>query len=91
MMLIPRASMAGLALLAAAAMIACSSGSDAPQSVAPADQAERIDQPAAQQADGAAMVGTIIESGHRAGLTANRNTLGRPDAPIVIAEYSDFL
>jgi len=38
-----------------------------------------------------AMVGQIIESGHRAGLFADRNSLGDPDAPIVITEYSDFL
>ena len=37
------------------------------------------------------MVGQIIESGHRAGLFANRNMVGHPDAPIVITEYSDFL
>lgn len=38
-----------------------------------------------------AMVGMIIESGHRAGLIAHRNVVGDPDAPIVITEYSDFL
>ena len=37
------------------------------------------------------MVGMIIESGHRAGLFANRNSIGDPDAAIVITEYSDFL
>jgi len=38
-----------------------------------------------------AMIGQMIESGHRAGLFANRNSVGDPDAPIVITEYSDFL
>ena len=37
------------------------------------------------------MVAQIIESGHRAGLLANRNVIGDPNAPIVITEYSDFL
>lgn len=50
------------------------------------------DQPAESEEVGdQAMVGMIIESGHRAGVFANRNVLGNPDAPIVIAEYSDFL
>ena len=38
-----------------------------------------------------AMVARVIESGHRAGLVADRNVVGDPDAPIVITEYSDFL
>ena len=38
-----------------------------------------------------AMVGRVIESGHRAGLFADRASIGAPDAPIVITEYSDFL
>jgi protein-disulfide isomerase len=36
--------------------------------------------------------GAVVEvlSRHRAGLQANRNIVGDPDAPITIVEYSDF-
>lgn len=66
-----------------------------PEQVETAAQEEtpsQQDQPVeSEEAGDQAMVGMIIESGHRAGVFANRNVLGSPDAPIVIAEYSDFL
>ena len=39
----------------------------------------------------AAMVGVVIAEGHRAGLIADRNVVGDPDAPVLITDYSDFL
>ena len=39
----------------------------------------------------ATMVGVVIAEGHRAGLIANRNVVGDPDAPVLITDYSDFL
>lgn len=70
----------------------------APEQVRDRESSEQAqDQPVAEQdADGqdaemVAMVGQIIETGHRAGLFADRNSLGSLDAPIVITEYSDFL
>ena len=53
----------------------------------PAQQEQPVEDEPEQQA----MVGQIIESGHRAGLLANRNIVGDLDAPIVITEYADFL
>ena len=38
-----------------------------------------------------AIVGVMITEGHRAGLIANRNIVGDPDAPVLITDYSDFL
>ena len=38
-----------------------------------------------------AIVGVVIAEGHRAGLIANRNVVGDPDAPVLITDYSDFL
>ena len=35
--------------------------------------------------------GVIIAEGRRAGLLADRNVLGDPDAPVLILDYSDFL
>ncbi|MXV80563.1 MAG: hypothetical protein F4X58_08420 [Chloroflexi bacterium] len=63
-----------------------------PQASEQTEEAETEDEPSAEtEAEPEAMVGQIIESGHRAGLFANRNVVGDPDAPIVITEYSDFL
>ena len=38
-----------------------------------------------------AIVGVVITEGHRAGLIADRNVVGDPDAPVLITDYSDFL
>ena len=38
-----------------------------------------------------AIVGVVIMEGHRAGLITDRNVVGDPDAPVLIADYSDFL
>ena len=62
------------------------------------DSAQETEQPSQPSADPPAresgddlMVSQIIEFGRRAGLMANRNVIGDPDAPILITEYSDFL
>ena len=39
----------------------------------------------------AAIVRVLITEGHRAGLIADRNVVGDPDAPVLITDYSDFL
>ena len=58
----------------------------------PADSSVQQEQPTEDaEPEQPAMVGRIIESGHRAGLPFTRNVVGDPDAPIVIIEYSDFL
>ena len=63
-----------------------------PQASEQHEEAESGDEPTAEaEPEPEPMVGQIIETGHRAGLFANRNSVGDPDAPIVITEYSDFL
>ncbi|MYD73106.1 MAG: hypothetical protein F4Y11_02240 [Chloroflexi bacterium] len=49
----------------------------------PADQQSAVEQKE--------MGGQVIKSGHRAGLFADRNSVGNPLAPITITVFSDFL
>ena len=85
---------------AASAGMTEEAGDGASEETAVNDEAEQSEQVPDQVGDGEqevgggeqeAMVAQIIESGHRAGLIANRNSVGDPDALIVITEYSDFL
>ena len=53
-------------------------------------QVEQIDAPPEEtHIAGATAVGEI-DFGHREGLPYLRNSVGDPDAPVVIVEYSDF-
>lgn len=38
-----------------------------------------------------AVSGVVIAEGERAGIRADRNVLGDPDAPVLIVDYGDFL
>lgn len=63
----------------------------AEQQAAPA-AAEQADQSiGADDGADAAMVGATLTEGRRAGVFALRNSIGDPDANVVIVEYSDFL
>ena len=66
---------------------------DSPDSSASSDEADDglpAGEPAEQPQE-QAVADMVITTGHRAGLIADRNVVGDPDAPIVITEYSDFL
>jgi len=54
----------------------------------PAAQGERGADSA--QAPAAADAAAVISEGRRAGLTALRNVVGDPEAPVLVVEYSDF-
>ena len=54
-----------------------------------ADEAEQTGAAQAEQPEQAYVSGTI-QSGWRAGVQADRNVLGDPDAEIVITEWSDY-
>lgn len=68
---------------------------DRQSSVQTAQQAEEAEQPtvdtqeteADPEPDGAPVE---VLRRHREGLTAERNVIGDPDAPILVVEYSDF-
>lgn len=62
---------------------------------AEADIAEAANQSLTASSDdaeeeAAAVVPTEIDFGHRQGLPFIRNTLGDPEAPVLIVEYSDY-
>ncbi len=91
-----------MTLLAGVVLTACGSQGDDQQQSATSYEAgstettERPDRQssvAAQQAEAEPDdEGAVVEvlRRHRAGLVAERNVVGDPDAPITIVEYSDF-